>query len=66
MMLEGSVGIEGFWVDVRGHITRTGAAEEFKGAMEEGNEIYLLPVVLGRGRCAKTQSKRYGDDWEEH
>ena len=65
-MSEGSVGIEEFGVDVRGHITRTGTAEEFEDAVEEGDEIYLPPVVLGHGRHAKTQSKRYGDDWEEH
>ena len=49
-MLEGSVSIEGFGIDERGHIIRTSTVEEFEGGMEEEDkECYLPPVMLGHG-----------------
>jgi hypothetical protein len=45
---------------------RTGIAED----VEEIIELEELEVVqsteLGRGRRAKTGSRKYGADWEEH
>ena len=65
-MSDGSIGIEGFGTDESGNIIRTGAAEEFESNAEEDEENVIPPAVLGRGRRSKTESKRYGTDWEEH
>ena len=65
-MSDGSIGIEGFGTDESGNIIRMGAAEEFESNAEEDEENVIPPAVLGRGHRSKTESKRYGTDWEEH
>jgi len=66
VMSEGIVAKNGFALDSEGNIVRTGIAED----VEEIIELEELEVVqsteLGRGRRAKTGSRKYGADWEEH
>jgi len=51
-MSQGSAAINGFAIDEQGSVVRTGVAE--------------LAVKLGRGRRAKTGSKKYGAEREGH
>jgi len=66
VMSEGIVAKNRFALDGEGNIVRTGIAED----VEEIIELEELEVVksteLGRGHCAKTGSRKYGADWEEH
>jgi hypothetical protein len=62
-MSQGSAAINGFAIDEQGSVVRTGVAET-----ESTTEVITaeLAVELGRGRRAKTESKRYGAEWEGH
>jgi hypothetical protein len=68
VMSEGIVAKNRFFfaLDGKGNIVRTGIAED----VEEIIELEELEVVkstkLGHGHCAKTGSRKYGADWEEH
>jgi hypothetical protein len=63
VMSQESAAIDGFAIDEQGSVVRTGVAET-----ESTTEVITaeLAVELGRGRRAKTESKRYGAEWEGH
>jgi hypothetical protein len=65
VMPQGSAAINGFAIDEQGSVVRTGVAETDS---ESTTEVITaeLAVELGRGRRAKTGSKKYGAEREGH
>jgi hypothetical protein len=66
VMSGGFVTIDGFRTDEQGSIIRTGVAEAKESTELAEVTAALFPVELGRGRRAKTGSKKYGAEWEGH
>lgn len=65
VMSEGTVAAEGYAINSQGGIARDGIAEDVEAAADVGNLVFAISEDdLGRGRRAKRESKRYGDDWE--
>ena len=65
-MSGGLVTIDGFRADEQVSIIRTGVAEAKESTGLAEVMAALFPVELGRGRRAKTGSKKYGAEWEGH
>jgi hypothetical protein len=58
---QGSIAVNGFDIDDEGSIMRNGVAE---AELTMKAMVTELQVELGRGRRAKTGSRRYGPEWE--
>ena len=62
VMSDGVVSVEGFAIDNKGSIVRTGVAEEMEGDKDED----ASPVELVCGHRMKMGTKKYGTKWEEY